>query len=399
MDEAHMLGLGKYLDNHGYRNRYEIMLEHLDRVNGIAGKYGFRCAMWSDMFFRLSFKGVYRVYGNEEIPDDVAKKVPKNIDMVYHDYSNMEKHYYTAMLDKFKKFGNNILFAGGAYAWTGLAPHNQYSINATKAAFEACREQNIKEAFITIWGDSGGSCSPFSVLPALFTAAEYAKGNADEKEIKRKFEDFMNIPFDTFMYADLPNVLDCNHAVDRFNPSNYLFYNDCLLGIFDSTIEKGAGKIYKSHAQKLAQAAEYEDWAFLFKPLHLLCEALYFKADLGICTHEAYQNGNRAAVSDLIETSYKPLVKKVREFYEALADYWDVIFKPHGFDIMDLRLGGLVFRLEHITKKLSEYASGAIDKIEELDEEKLDLYGNGKTMKKQGLMHIPYTTAVTVNVI
>ena len=35
MDEAHMVGLGKYLDRHGYRNRQEIMRDgafHLQTI-------------------------------------------------------------------------------------------------------------------------------------------------------------------------------------------------------------------------------------------------------------------------------------------------------------------------------------------------------------------------------
>lgn len=36
MDEAHMVGLGKYLDRHGYENRFDILLNHLTRVAQIA---------------------------------------------------------------------------------------------------------------------------------------------------------------------------------------------------------------------------------------------------------------------------------------------------------------------------------------------------------------------------
>ena len=54
MDEAHMLGLGAYLDKHGYKDRFSILSEHLRRVCEIADKYGFKPMMWSDMFFRLA---------------------------------------------------------------------------------------------------------------------------------------------------------------------------------------------------------------------------------------------------------------------------------------------------------------------------------------------------------
>ena len=36
MDEAHFLGLGKYLDNNGFKNRFEILNEHLKKVLEIA---------------------------------------------------------------------------------------------------------------------------------------------------------------------------------------------------------------------------------------------------------------------------------------------------------------------------------------------------------------------------
>ena len=61
MDEAYLVGLGKYLDKHGYCNRFELLNRHLAKVSEIARKYGFKVQMWSDMFFRLAFGGKYYV--------------------------------------------------------------------------------------------------------------------------------------------------------------------------------------------------------------------------------------------------------------------------------------------------------------------------------------------------
>lgn len=38
MDEAHMVGLGKYLDKHGHCDRFELLNRHLSRVVAIAKK-------------------------------------------------------------------------------------------------------------------------------------------------------------------------------------------------------------------------------------------------------------------------------------------------------------------------------------------------------------------------
>ena len=59
MDEAHMLGLGKYLDKYGYQKRFDILFRHLNKVVEIAKKYNFKPIMWSDMFFRIANQGEY----------------------------------------------------------------------------------------------------------------------------------------------------------------------------------------------------------------------------------------------------------------------------------------------------------------------------------------------------
>ena len=53
MDEAHLVGLGRYLILNGVVDRSLLMCQHLERVLDIADKYGFHCQMWSDMFFKL----------------------------------------------------------------------------------------------------------------------------------------------------------------------------------------------------------------------------------------------------------------------------------------------------------------------------------------------------------
>ena len=70
MDEAHMVGLGKYLDKHGYTDRATIIVKHLQKVCTIAEKYGFsKPMMWNDMFVRLASEDVFDE--NMVIPENV----------------------------------------------------------------------------------------------------------------------------------------------------------------------------------------------------------------------------------------------------------------------------------------------------------------------------------------
>ena len=397
MDEAFMLGLGKYLDKNGFQNRSDIMLSHLSRIIEIARKYGFTCAMWSDMFFRLAFGGKYQD-ADGEIPDEIRQKIPADVKLIYWDYNNTDKKHYDMMIRRHKKLGNQITFAGGALTWFGLAPLNALSIEATRQAFTACRENGIGDVILTMWGDNGGSCSPFSVLPALFAAAEFARGEKNMATVKRKFKELTGVSFDVFLYADLPNVIEDGQKPKIANPCKYLFYNDPLLGYFDATVDESAGAVFTSHAAKLKRAEKYKEWTFLFKPLRLLCEALSIKAALGLKTRNAYLAGDKAALQTLIGKEYKPLLKKIDVFYNAFAGYWDVLFKPHGFDVMDIRIGGLIQRLKHAIIKLQAYISGEAASIPELDEARLDSFGLGGK-GNVGLYANLYNQIATINAL
>ena len=142
MDEAFMLGLGKYLAEHGYQNRLEIMNQHLQTVREIASKYNFELQMWSDMFFRLAANGSYYNLSQEQIQ---KINVPEDVNLAYWDYYSTDVQHYSDNLKLHKNLSPNISFVGGAWKWTGFIPHNRYSIHACKAAIQACVEHRINE--------------------------------------------------------------------------------------------------------------------------------------------------------------------------------------------------------------------------------------------------------------
>ena len=166
MDEAHMLGRGKYLTLNGYRPAHEIMLEHLDRVAKMCAEVGYEPMMWSDMFFRMAFGGAYRVREGEIAPEIMAK-VPANVTLVYWDYYSLDRQIFDHMVECHQKFNNPVIFAGGAWKWSGFAPHNAFSLASTKLQLDSCAEHGLGSVIVTGWGDNGAEASQFSTLPAL----------------------------------------------------------------------------------------------------------------------------------------------------------------------------------------------------------------------------------------
>lgn len=95
MDEAHMVGLGKYLDRHGYCDRTKLMLRHIERVLEITRRYGYRPMMWSDMFFRLACGDYYQA--DCKVDPQVARSIPEDVKLVYWDYYHDKQEVYDAI--------------------------------------------------------------------------------------------------------------------------------------------------------------------------------------------------------------------------------------------------------------------------------------------------------------
>ncbi len=146
MDEADLLGLGKYLTLHGYRDRFSILMEHLRKVSEMAKKYDFELLMWGDMFFRLAGGDYFTNFNQDpelgEIPEKIKQLVPENVQLVYWDYFSREQQRYEKNIDAHNAIKSESWFAGGLWTWAGFAPHNAFAIATMREAMRACRARS-----------------------------------------------------------------------------------------------------------------------------------------------------------------------------------------------------------------------------------------------------------------
>ena len=372
-DEAFALGRGKYLDKYGKKSHAEIMMPHLARVCELAEKYGFRPMAWGDMFFREAANGGW--YGSRLIcPEKIAEKIPENLDIVYWDYYHENEASYRLMLDGFTKFrpAEELIFAGGVWSWTSMVPHNDYSISTTRAALNVCAEVGVRDILMTLWGNDGGECSAFSLLPSLFYTAEHARGNTDMVAIKEKFLATFGIEFDDMMALDLPDAIG-KAAYGNRNASKHGLYNDPFLGIMDGTLYEGGTAHFRRSAKKLrAIAKKGGEFAYLFDTEAKLCSLLEVKYELGVRLRAAYKANDREGLTVAL-TDLKRARRRLEIFAAAYADAWEREKKPQGYELQDVRLGGMLHRLDSCIKKLSEYLDGKRAEIPELCEDILRL--------------------------
>ena len=83
---------------------------------------------------------------------------------------------------------------------------------------------------------------------------------------------------------------------------------------------------------------------------------------------KAYEAGDKAELERLAKNEYVEVEKLIKVFGRAFEKQWFADNKPHGFDVQDHRIGALLYRTEACRRRILDYTSGRVDRIEELDE-------------------------------
>ena len=372
MDEAHMIGLGRYLDQHGYQDRTQIMLRHFEKVHAIAERYGFEPMLWSDMFFRLASGGEY-YDPDSPIRPEVGKAIPKDTTLIYWDYYSPKKETYDRMLKKHREICPRVIFAGGAWKWSGPAPCNSFSISLADKAHASCVEHGVREVLLTLWGDNGDECSPFAVLPVLQYWAELCfAGKAEEESLKERFWAAVHGRWEHFLLPDQIVFTPDNPAPGRcaVNASKTLLYEDILFPLFSPGLDlPGCEKHFAACASALEKAKKAEpSWEGLFSVYVDLAVLLQKKVHAQEKLRRAWKEKDRTAFRELCEKELPDLKKAAESFGDSFRRQWLARNKAPGLDVFDLRMGGQLQRIDTARERLLSYLRGEVETLEELDE-------------------------------
>ena len=389
MDEAHLIGLGNYLNKHGFQDRTTILLNHLKKVAEIAAKYGFECHMWSDMFVKLVNNGNYYIEDDTKIniSNEVKSQIPKNVKLVYWDYYSTDVEHYNRQINLHNSLNDGFFFAGGIHSWNGFAPCNKFTINSMKAAIEACNKNNVNNVIFTMWADNGKECSFFNMLPSLFAISEFYKNNFDIDSIKNKFKEKYDLNFDDFLMLDSANYFaDATYKnfSERINRGGV--YQDIFVPIIEPALEKHPHIIYFDVSKKLKDAGNRnKKFSYLFDLQASLCKFEHYKFDLAKNLRFAYQNGDKKLLKSISKT-ISLAIKSLDEFKENFYRYYLNENKSYGIEIHNIRLGGLKERLLFCKKYIKMYLNGKVTSIDELNE---------KLIETEDQLHVVYQYVIS----
>lgn len=391
MDEAHHLGLGKYLDRNGYRRRFDIMNEHLFKVLQITEKYGLQPMIWSDMYFRLASKTGNYYDPQAVIPEDVIERYPKEVQLVYWDYYHNDEETYVEYIRKHKKFSDTIAFAGGIWTWAGNMVNYNKTFITTNAALNACKKEGVREVFAALWGDNGAETNLLSALLGLQLFAEHGYSeDIDMEKLKKRFAFCTGGDYDSFMALSLldaiPGTEPANIMLEVANPSKFLLWQDILMGLFDKEVD---GLKLKNHYLSVAErmaahSAANSEFSILFEFAGQLAKVLGCKGEIGSIIKNCYDNGDIEALKGIAEKELLQLYVEVNDLRSIHRRQWFELNKPFGWEIIDIRYGGLLARIDSAISRLSDYVAGKVSVLEELEEERLNYFGAYNEKERPG---------------
>ncbi len=369
MDEAYNLGRGAYADKNGLKPKTEIMREHLENMLNICKKHNIRPIIWDDMFFSG--------YSKTESDD---YKIPDGIDLMYWDYYNNSIDHYEQNFEKRGKITNkDIMFAGGSWRWIGYASHHGKTLAATNASLTACKNKGIREVMTTAWADDGCE-SPVTTIIfgcVLFGEHQYNK-DINLEEFKENLLYITGMDYENFMkpqeFDIFPSVEDKSATV---TPSKYTLYEDPLCSKFvnhTEVVKDDLTSIYKDLSTYFYNKAK-DDKDEALKATNefygVFGEVLSLKWNLGLNLYKAYNNRDKDNLKNIITNQIEPLILLVEKLKYARLKEWCITNKSYGFEVLDQRFGGIISRLYTTKFILQSYLDGKIEKIEELEENRL----------------------------
>ncbi|MDF0479381.1 beta-N-acetylhexosaminidase [Vagococcus sp. PNs007] len=404
MDEAYGVGVGQYLSKHEYKERYQLIRDHLNKVVGMCNDLGLETLVWSDFIYHTldtkRIPGYYPV--NVSIAPERAAAIPKNITYVYWDYGEFVSENYAKRIENHSKFADDIMFAGGIHIYGAMTPNHGKSLKTLNPALMTCKAQGVKKVLATTWGDNGQEVSHWNALPIMQWYAEHCYNTGVSEDVVSARFDYSVAPnyygkMMAIRYLDeIPGIEELNHYMA--NPSKFLLWQDPLVGLFEKHVSdylKDHDLVghYKKMIDQLSLAQSDGSLLALNQAFYQqLAHVLSLKATLGLDLIEAYQTNTEAL--ETIKTERLPdLIDQVTKLRDLHSTIWYGTYKPFGWEVLENRYGGLLSRLETTIKRLNSYLNNELSSLPELDEERLDFTSvpNPMTLNVSDYRRIAFT--------
>ena len=374
MDETHDLGRGRFMDLYGAKRGFDIFNRHLDRVRALCAERGLSPMIWSDMYFRMGSKtGDYYDLASV-VPDDVREAIPRGVQLVYWDYYGTSLAHYREWIKRHHDLKVPMMMGSAVWSWFGFWYNRAFTERTMKPCLEASRELGVKELIFTMWGDDGACCDFDSALAGLAFGAEHAYGGntLDEARLARRFEAVCGVSYELVTLAaelswaesDPPSVLEATEF------SATVLWDDPLLGICWKNRTAAHWDAFLARCRKVEEglsAAPRHDGVIDLDHAYRLARVFQTKVQIAIQFNAAYAARSREGLA-AVQAMIPEMRQRIDDVLVSFRRQWFRRNKPHGFETIQLRLGGLKERFTELDRRIAEWLDGTYPTIPELEE-------------------------------
>jgi hypothetical protein len=322
------------------------------------------------MYFRLGSKdhGYYDM--NWQIPDAIVANIPKDVQLVYWDYYHADVETYRKMIAFHRHLGSDPIMGGGIWTWSHMWCALPWSFTAVNACMGACRQEGLKEVFMTMWGDDGMEVDLFSALPGIQYFCEQAFGATDPmKAAKKNFAGICGCPFDPWVRAagidSIPLIEKPEMSMTAVGRA--LLWQDPALAILDPLIGKADLRPwYGKLAKDLSAASKTGGLAYRLEYPAAIAAVDELKVHLRRDLSKAVARRDRRKVRAIARGDLTELRRRVDALWKRHRAMWMATYKPFGWEVIESRYGAVMARLATLRQRLDEFVAGRIAEVPEL---------------------------------
>ena len=367
MDEAWFFWEGEYQKRNGRRPKFDIFLEHLQKVCEICNRRGFTDIMiWSDMFYRMGSKnGKY--YDVDATPSpELAAKIPKGVRLVYWDYYHDDPAFYAKMIDGHIALNGKPVLAGGIQTWQHFLHHRDKTLRTTEAFMAAAREKGCDELWFTMWGDNGAYCIPDTAEEGLFACAELAAGRTAEPTDDNcwRFRAITGRDYAALVRLGVTSEPLLSAGFER--EGDFIYDDPLYMANLRNVLTKegeGAKAKFAAWREKMVAACG----AAGVPAAEAYNRALLTRLDYELAALEAWKTKDRAALENVAALLAKA-VEAMRDYCRKYREDWLATSRPFGFELIQKRNACALERFEEAKRRFDDFMAGRAATIEEFDE-------------------------------
>jgi len=305
----------------------------------------------------------------------VINSIPKEIELVLWDYYHKDIDFYKKFIDLHRTLNKEPIASPAAWDWGFFWANLPIAYSTIGPFMDACKEKKVKQAFITTWGYDGVENDIYSVLPAFqfFSECAYSK-KINKNTLKSNFYGVCGVNIESFNLASGLDYAGSKEKRKIIDVSRYLLWDDPFIGLCEPIKSNQSFKMhYKELHEKLKKEINRNTISNRLVYPSQISRILAIKSDLRKDLVSAYRSKNRKKIKILLEKEVKPLLKEVKKLWKIHRNMWLITYKPFGLEVIEIRYGGLTFRLQSLIDRIGQYINKEIKDIPEFETKLLKL--------------------------